>query len=234
MRAQRIIVLKDGPYEVEGAVPLADQVIEANGEGESWEWRRGEPYDVEDTYRLCRCGATGSPPFCDGSEERIGFDGAETAGRVPYLEEAEAFSGPHVTLTDAPRLCAMARFCDARGDIWHNAADPDPEAAALARRQAARCPSGRLATWRAVSDGRLEPDGEPALEPSIGLVEDPGMGVSGPIWVRGGITVLSADGVAYETRNRRTLCRCGASRNKPFCDGSHVRVRFRAEPAGRP
>ena len=144
-----------------------------------------------------------------------------------------------MTLTDAPRLCAMARFCNARGDIWHNAMNPDPESAALARRQAARCPSGRLATWHVHGDGRLEPDGEPELEPdgepdlepSIGLVEDPEMGVSGPIWVRGGITVFSADGVSYETRNRRTLCRCGASRNKPFCDGSHVRVRFRAENA---
>jgi CDGSH-type Zn-finger protein len=46
--------------------------------------------------------------------------------------------------------------------------------------------------------------------------------VSGPIWVRGGIEIESAEGHAYQVRNRVTLCRCGKSQNKPFCDGSHV------------
>jgi hypothetical protein len=44
----------------------------------------------------------------------------------------------------------------------------------------------------------------------------------GLLWVRGGIPVVSADGKPYTVRNRLTLCRCGKSRNKPFCDGSHV------------
>ena len=35
------------------------------------------------------------------------------------------------------------------------------------------------------------------------------------------------DGFAYEVRNRVTLCRCGASKNKPFCDGSHAAIKFR-------
>nr|WP_246267868.1 CDGSH iron-sulfur domain-containing protein [Nonomuraea typhae] len=63
----------------------------------------------------------------------------------------------------------------------------------------------------------------------MGLVEDPVQGVSGPIWVRGGIAVTAADGTDYEVRNRVTLCRCGASRNKPFCDGSHAAIGFRDE-----
>jgi CDGSH-type Zn-finger protein len=45
--------------------------------------------------------------------------------------------------------------------------------------------------------------------------------VSGPIWVRGGISVYSGQGMLYEVRNRVTLCRCGKSTNKPFCDSSH-------------
>jgi CDGSH-type Zn-finger protein len=44
--------------------------------------------------------------------------------------------------------------------------------------------------------------------------------------VRGGIRIVSATGEVYEVRNRVTLCRCGSSRNKPFCDGTHVRTRF--------
>jgi CDGSH-type Zn-finger protein len=222
----RITVTKDGPYEVEGAIPLAQQIIEANEAGESWEWRQGQLYDVPDSYRLCRCGATRTPPFCDDSEERIGFDGTETAGGISYIEQAEVLVGSQVALTDAPKLCAKARFCLAKGDVWNRVMKPDAESAALARLQVGHCPSGRLATWRTDPSGQLESDGEPDFQPSIGLIEDPGIGVSGPIWVRAGIPVFSADGIRYETRNRRTLCRCGASRNKPFCDGSHIRVRF--------
>jgi hypothetical protein len=65
-------------------------------------------------------------------------------------------------------------------------------------------------------------DIEPVFEPSIGLVEDTARGVSGPLWVRGGIPIVAADGETYEVRNRVTLCRCGRSSNKPYCDGAHA------------
>ena len=68
---------------------------------------------------------------------------------------------------------------------------------------------------------------EHQLPVSIGLVEDPEQQCSGPIWLRGGIAVISADGFEYEVRNRVTLCRCGQSRNKPFCDGTHASIKFR-------
>ena len=63
---------------------------------------------------------------------------------------------------------------------------------------------------------------EPDLEKSIVVIEYPPRGEHGPLWVRGGIPVVSADGEPYEVRNRVTLCRCGKSENKPFCDGSHI------------
>jgi hypothetical protein len=58
-------------------------------------------------------------------------------------------------------------------------------------------------------------------EQSISFIEDPIIGASGPIMLRGGITVIAGNGNAYEVRNRQALCRCGRSSNKPFCDGSH-------------
>ena len=91
-------------------------------------------------------------------------------------------------------------------------------------RQVNNCPSGRLMAWNRST-------GEPVEHPlplSIGLVEDPAEHVSGPVWLRGGIPLISSDGFAYEIRNRMTLCRYGASRNKPFCDGSHVSIKFSA------
>jgi len=67
---------------------------------------------------------------------------------------------------------------------------------------------------------------EPKFEPSISLVEDPIANASGPLWVKGGVSIESSQGEAYETRNRVTLCRCGKSHNKPYCDGSHITVKF--------
>jgi len=177
-------------------------------------------------YFLCRCGLSASKPFCDGSHARAGFDGAETAGHEPYADVAQEIDGPVTVLTDAEVLCAFARFCDRDGQVWNTVARADTDSAQAGfAAQVGQCPSGRLIAWDRGSGKALEPD----LPPSILLVEDPQQGVSGPIWVRGGITVIGADGVAYEVRNRLTLCRCGASSNKPFCDGAHASIGFKDE-----
>ncbi len=230
--AMRITVTENGPYRVEGGVPLSRQTIETNELGESWDWREGPSIEAPESYRLCRCGGSANKPFCDDTHLRNGFDGTETALREPYLEQAGVYEGPTLFLTDAEELCAFSRFCDARGNIWENVEQPGAEAAALTERAAARCVSGRLVAWRkGLQEGQPEAL-EPDHEPSIGVVEDPAMGVSGPLWVRGGITVESADGTSYEVRNRVALCRCGASQNKPFCDGSHASIGFHDERAG--
>jgi hypothetical protein len=91
-------------------------------------------------------------------------------------------------------------------------------------RQVGNCPAGRLVAWDKSSGQTIEPH----LPVSIGLIEDPAEACAGPIWLRGGIAVVAADGFEYEVRNRVTLCRCGASRNKPFCDGTHASIKFQA------
>jgi len=219
----RITVTRNGPYRVRGAVPLARQTIVADEEGSSIAWEQGETFDTPEEYSLCRCGRSRNKPFCDDSHLGAGFDGTETASRDPYLAHVDEEDGPRVRLTDAQALCAYARFCDFGGQVWNLVERDAPEAAGLAVREAGLCPSGRLVAWDWFTKQPLEPD----LEPSIGVVEDPAQGVSGPLWVRGEIPLSSADGYEYETRNRVTLCRCGASGNKPFCDGTHAAIGFR-------
>jgi hypothetical protein len=122
-------------------------------------------------------------------------------------------------LTDQENLCAFARFCDPKGKIWNLVKQTDnPEAQKLVIHEAGHCPAGRLVAWDKATGKPIEPK----FEPSLGLIEDTEKKVGGPIWVRGGIPVISADGKTYEIRNRLTLCRCGSSSNKPFCDGSHA------------
>ena len=51
----------------------------------------------------------------------------------------------------------------------------------------------------------------------------------GPLLVRGPAAILDADGIELVTRRQTiALCRCGKSRLRPFCDGTHKRVGFRA------
>src|SRR6185437_4427285 len=79
------------------------------------------------------------------------------------------------------------------------------------------CPSGAL-QYRRLDGGREEVVPEAtALTPIK----------NGPLMVRGRIDVTREDGTV-ETMPRATLCRCGQSLHKPFCDNEHIKVGFRA------
>jgi CDGSH-type Zn-finger protein len=220
-----VFVIQNGPYVVRGGVGLKIQSIGVDAEGASETWVEEETLEVGAKYSLCRCGHSKEAPFCDGTHREIGFDGTETALKTPYDEVKEVVDGPRVQLEDARCFCAMARFCDRGKDAWDGAAVADDDAALEhLRSQVADCPSGRL-RLRNKATGELI---EPSFPLEIIVSEDPSEGCSGPLWVRGGIVLEGADDVRYEVRNRMTLCRCGASKNKPFCDGSHVEIKYRA------
>jgi len=216
---KKVKVTKDGPYLVSGGVPLSEQDICVDSNDECHGWAEGQGYPAEENYALCRCGHSEHKPYCDDTHATIEFDGTEEAGNSPYMEQAREFEGPNLTLTDAGEYCARARFCHRAGGTWKlTEQSADPAAKQTAVEESCDCPSGRLVAWE--KDGRAI---EPNFEPSIGLVEDTQAQRMGPIWVRGGIPVESSDGKTYETRNRVTLCRCGQSSKKPFCDGSHLK-----------
>ncbi len=163
-RAERkITVTRNGPYLVEGAIPLANQTIESDSEGGSREWLQGQPFEVAEVYSLCRCGQSSNKPFCDSTHLKVGFDGTETASRAPYLEQADVFEGPVMDLTDAQPLCASGRFCDPDGSIWNLIEQTDDsDAVAKVKHQSGHCPSGRLVVW----DKATRQPYEPAFEPS--------------------------------------------------------------------
>lgn len=218
----RVQISRNGPYRVSGNVPLDEQIIGSNGAGESVAWQHGRTFPMQQQYALCRCGQSSHKPFCDGTHARVGFDGAETASRAPYREQAKVIRGPTMTLTDAESLCASGRFCDPNGSVWNLVNMTDRIDHEHFVRQTCNCPSGRLVAWDNATGERIEPK----YEPSISIVQDPANDCSGPLWLRGGVQLVSADGFDYEVRNRMTLCRCGASKNKPFCDGTHVSIGF--------
>jgi CDGSH-type Zn-finger protein len=223
MKKGKIVILKNGPYRISGGLPLRKEIAEVGKDGEPEKWVKDQRYPDQESYALCRCGMSKNHPFCDGAHAGAGFDGTETASRKSFVEQEKIIKGPGIDLHDAVPLCSEAHFCKAKGGTWKLTLESDdPGKKKTAIQQACDCPAGRLVAHDKITGEPIEPRFPPALS----LVEDPHTKSSGPIWVKGGVEIESADGSAYETRNRVALCRCGKSGNKPFCDGEHIRAKF--------
>lgn len=217
---KKIKITENGPYVVTGKIPL-EKELSITETLYPVKWEKGEKYPEKSTCLLCRCGKTSKEPYCDGSHTKALFNGKETASRTTYDEQAKTITGPGIDLKDAEKLCSGARFCDVGGGTWFLTEKSDHESAkAKVIQQSCDCPSGRLVAVDKSTGNPIEPD----FDQSISITEDYPSKVKGPIWVKGGIPIESSDGTIYEIRNRVTLCRCGKSKNKPFCDGKHLEI----------
>lgn len=218
-------ITKNGPYLVYGTPEIVQKTIMTDKDGVAMGYGDGQVFEIKsDPVALCRCGESKKAPFCDGTHSSIGFDGTQTASFEPLLDNAQKYEGPNLTLLDNEEYCAVARFCDAHGSIWNLVMKGDKESDEDTIREANLCPSGRLVVFD--KDGNMIED---SLPQSIAILEDEGLKISGPLWLQGGIRVESEDGKSYEIRNRQTLCRCGKSKNKPFCNAAHMHVKFKAD-----
>ena len=204
---QKVRVLDGGPYRVEGGVPLLDH--------------EGTGIEAPPAYSLCRCGGSQNKPFCDGTHKSNNFNGQEFASKDTASDRAQTYSGESVTIHDDRSRCSHAGMCsDNLSAVFKFGVEPwiDPNGAEADEiiRVVGLCPSGALTYSLAGSSEWVES----SEGPSITVARD------GPFAVRG-LPVVAGDGEAYDTRERQALCRCGGSRNKPFCDGSHWYMGFK-------
>jgi CDGSH-type Zn-finger protein len=204
-----IVVGENGSYHVTGGVPLVRISKVESEEGEPIAWHVDQTYDVDGEYVLCRCGGSSDKPFCTDDHLTNAFDGSEGAPTDTYEERAKTLGGG---IRDDRGICTHAGFCANRiTSAWKASKliDDDPELRAKVVEMIHHCPSGALSI-----------DDEPELPVQIAVQTD------GPLLVTGRITVKRADGQPFEVRNRMALCRCGNSKIKPLCDGSHKEVGF--------
>ena len=140
------------------------------------------------------------------------------------------YAAPHAVVAWDADVCRHAAEC-VRGlpAVFDPKAKPwiVPERASLDALAAtiARCPSGALRLYR--PDGTLVVAGgasraEPTPAATVLKVRP-----DGPNVVTGDVVLAGAKTGDARTRTTLVLCRCGASRNKPFCDGTHTRIGFR-------
>jgi CDGSH-type Zn-finger protein len=209
----RLTPLPDGPYLYENKLhPESGNLYDSEG----------EKIPCGETVTLCRCGGSANKPFCDGTHARIGFSGRNESDG--HLDRRRDYAGAGITIHDNRCVCAHAKFCvDELPAVFHEGGKPwiEPDAAEPAEVIAVieKCPSGALSYS---VDGVEHKDLE--REPAVHVTRD------GPCHLVGGIEVdceeARAEGVS---REHCCCCRCGASKNKPFCDGSHLDVGFKDE-----
>ena len=202
----KITCLPNGPYALsKGEVTLRRE--------------EGKTFDASAGAALCRCGGSANKPFCDGTHRKNGFSDRNTAD--PGRDRRVAYAGKGITIFDNRSICAHAGFCtDGLKNVFRMNAEPwiDPDGAAVAEIIATieKCPSGALSYAR---DGIEAPP--PRREPMITVVND------GPYAVTGGVELAGVPRAEGASEEHYTLCRCGGSKNKPFCDGTHWHISFK-------
>ena len=184
---------------------------------------------------LCRCGASAVKPACDGTCHANGFSDAKDPARVP--DRRDTYPGQQVTVFDNRGICQHSGFCtDRLPTVFRSANDPfvAPSGGRMDEivRAARDCPSGALSYALGPAEARADVDGHGQRPPAIEITAD------GPYRVTGAIPLEGADGERVRhahgaSAEHYALCRCGHSRNKPFCSGMHWYVGF-TDPAPRP
>jgi CDGSH-type Zn-finger protein len=179
---------------------------------------KGETLPVRPIVALCRCGGSNIKPYCDGTHARIGFNSAKSADRTP--DRLDTYAGKEIVVLDNRGTCCHFGNCtDHLPQAFHHDSEPfvtpDGADAAACEEIVRECPSGALSF---VKNG----------EAYTGETRDPEVFVShnASYYVRGGIELDGEPMNKGALREHYALCRCGHSKNKPFCDGSHWYAAF--------
>jgi CDGSH-type Zn-finger protein/uncharacterized Fe-S cluster protein YjdI len=191
---------------------------------------------------LCRCGASKNKPFCDGTHGTIGFSSenkttatngngdasssSSSSGSEKKIikDKRKSYVGKKITIHDNRRICSHAAECvNNLPSVFRLNARPwiDSDGATVEEmiNTIRKCPSGALS----YSIDGIEYKDQDERKPLVTVSKD------GPFIITGGIDLIEhniqfGDGASKE---HYTLCRCGASGNKPFCDGMHKVINFK-------
>jgi len=190
-----VFVIPDGPIKVTGAgsVHFCGEPVAASG----------------DLY-LCRCGESSNAPFCDGSHSRSGFSGACESSKD---KEIRVWEGNTLRTFFNPNTCMHVFYCKPLKALRERELAGDASAAAEIIEVIGTCPSGALSHEVKGAGAQAAPAAAVA-GPVIDIVE------GGEIRLQAAYSI-NEPLMARQTDTRATLCRCGLSKNKPWCDGRH-------------
>jgi len=205
----KIKCLKDGPLFVQGDCPL----IGTDGN------------KIENTGKvaLCRCGHSSMKPLCDGAHAEAGFNDENESD--PSKNKKRAYKGKKITVFYNRELCTHAARCVAGSPDVFNPKEnpwirPDTRDVEKLKETILKCPSGALS---------FKEEGEDEIS-DFGLSEEKiRVAKDGPYYVEGSIELEGVEFGEGSSCEHYSLCRCGKSGNKPFCDGYHHEIGFKAD-----
>jgi len=180
---------------------------------------KGVTITTQPEMYLCRCGGSSNKPFCDGTHMKVSFQSGKSPDRV--ADRQDDYVGKDITIHDNRGVCAHSGYCtDNSPAVFQMGHKPwiDPDADDVEKTAATirMCPSGALSYTK---DG-IHYKGQ-EREPGITVSKD------GPHHVVGGIQLNDPTGSEPESKEHYTLCRCGGSKNQPFCSGAHRNINFK-------
>lgn len=179
---------------------------------------QGESIPTKPAMALCRCGASKSKPFCDGSHTSVNFSDQKSPERT--VDMTQSYEGQKISVLYNRLLCSKSSECGRRLDrVFDTKRDPwiEPDQGSVDEIVAVvcACPSGALSYQVSGAPIRHEVEQCSVIE-----VES-----NGPYHVRN-VSLAAGEWCSGACENKYSLCRCGASKNKPFCDGSHMASDF--------
>jgi len=210
----KILPLVNGPYYLINDMKpkLVDNLQDS----------KGEPLSTIRGVALCRCGASKNKPFCDGTHGTIGFSSLnktlnENDNEKRIKDKRRNYFGKEITIHDNRKICSHAAECvDNLPSVFKLNERPwiDADGARIQEviNTIRKCPSGALSY--SIDDIEYR-DPEEKRNPMVTVSKN------GPYHITGGIELLG-EGVEFgegASMEHYALCRCGASENKPFCDG---------------
>ncbi len=179
---------------------------------------KGETLAPRVEMALCRCGHSRMKPFCDGSHADARFRSGKSPDRTP--DKRDTYLAGALTVYDNRGTCCHAGNCTTKlPAVFRQAKEPFVDPTGADAKEiidiVQQCPSGALGY--AFADGTQHDLERPA---EIYVSKD------GPYHVRGGIDLKGEQRNEGASTEHYALCRCGQSKNKPFCDGSHWYAKF--------
>lgn len=191
---------------------------------------KGEPLSTTVGTALCRCGGSKNKPFCDGTHNVIRFSSAnktlenDDIKKIVIKDKRRDYPGKEITVHDNRKICSHAAECvNNLSSVFKLGSRPwiNPDASKMNDiiDVVRRCPSGALSYS---IDGVEYRDPEEQRNPTVTVLKN------GPYHITGGIELIGENTQFGEgaSKEHYTLCRCGASENKPFCDGAHKSSNF--------
>jgi len=179
---------------------------------------RGKSIPIKKNSIICRCGKSKQQPFCDGVHRMCGFK----SENILENEIIQRYEGKEINVIFNRSICSGAGTCvrnypkiyKSASEDWIN---PDGDNVDEVKKSVIQCPSGALSYEIAGESLSEDYDGY-----KLNVIKN------GPLNIIGKVELHVDKWSTNANPQKYSLCRCGASENKPFCDYMHASLKSKS------